>query len=548
MLKLVTQSALEKIFPEQTEFKEEYTHASALKGETFAYQIAYRCSSNWFKRCDFSLQSELKDYITLYHVDNVPSLSPSYGDYKDDGLLSTKPGLYPDVLTEFTNQNILLTYGSAWKSIWVDVKLPKDVLPGTYEIKLVFDMPSKEYHEEKVFTLEVIDAELPEQSIAVTQWFHCDGIARMYGDKMFSQRNWKTIKSFIEVAAEHGINTILTPIFTPALDTEIGGERMTAQLVDVTLNNGKYSFDYKKFDKWIDICKNAGVKNFEMAHLFTQWGAKCCPKIIAKTGGRNKRIFGWDTASDSPEYFEFLDNFLPSLVAHLKELGIAQNTVFHISDEPNETHLEMYKKVKSHVEKHLKGFKIMDAISHIEYYNDGVVKSPVPTLGSAHKFIDAKVPDLWVYYCCGTGKYVSNRWMNMPSQRTRVVGFDLFKYNIKGFLHWGYNFYNSVSSVMPVNPYLVTDAMGAFPSGDAFSVYPSFDGKAIPSLRLKVFKHALQDISAMELLAKYIGRDAVIKLIDNQVLGETPFINNLVSAEYVLSTREKINAELKKYI
>ena len=81
--------------------------------------------------------------------------------------------------------------------------------------------------------------------------------------------NWKTIENFITMAAENGINMLLTPIFTPPLDTKVGGERLTAQLVDIELSDGKYSFDFKKLDKWVDICRKAGIEYFEMAHLFT---------------------------------------------------------------------------------------------------------------------------------------------------------------------------------------------------------------------------------------------------------------------------------------
>lgn len=546
MIDFIMQSSLEKIFVEQAAFKEEYTSASILQGEEFAFQIAYKETSLCWKSCKVTVKSDLKDFIKLYRVDNVPSLAPVYADRKDDGYITTHPGLFPDVLTELTSDD-LFAYPLAWSSLWLEVKPPEDVRPGVHEIRLCFDNLEMNMHAEKVFSLEIIGLTLPKQELIVTQWFHCDGIAGMYGDKMFSARNWKTIENFITMAAENGINMMLTPIFTPPLDTKVGGERMTAQLVDIELSDGKYSFDFKKLDKWVDICRKAGIEYFEMAHLFTQWGAKCCPKIIAKVNGRKKRIFGWDTASDSPEYFRFLDAFLPALIRYLKEKGIAEKTVFHISDEPHKDYLETYKKVKAHAANYLKGFKIIDALSDFEFYKHGVIEHPVPCTNCIKPFLEADIQDLWTYYCCSQNVNVSNRFLAMPSQRNRIIGAELFKYDIKGFLHWGYNFYNSVQSVIPVNPYLVTDAMAAFPSGDAFSVYPGFDGKAVPSLRLKVFKHALQDISAMKLLSEYEGRDEVINLIDKN--GAITFDNaSTCTAEFVLDLREEINKRLKKYL
>lgn len=60
----------------------------------------------------------------------------------------------------------------------------------------------------------------------------------------------------------------------------------------------------------------------------------------------------------------------------------------------------------------------------------------------------------------------------MPSARNRILGALLYKYNAVGFLQWGYNFWYSQFSKHEIDPFTVTDAGKAFPSGDAFVVYP----------------------------------------------------------------------------
>ena len=101
----------------------------------------------------------------------------------------------------------------------------------------------------------------------------------------------------------------------------------------------------------------------------------------------------------------------------------------------------------------------------------------------------------------------------MPSARTRILGFLVYKYDIKGFLHWGFNFYNAVKSAYPINPYLTTSSDGRFASGDPFIVYPGND-TAYPSIRGEVTYEAVQDIDVCVALEKKIGRQAVIELID----------------------------------
>ena len=72
-------------------------------------------------------------------------------------------------------------------------------------------------------------------------------------------------KNFISTAVEHGMNCILTPLFTPPLDTEIGGERPTVQLVGVKrCRNYVYEFDFTLLDRWVDMALKNGVEFFEI--------------------------------------------------------------------------------------------------------------------------------------------------------------------------------------------------------------------------------------------------------------------------------------------
>ena len=106
---------------------------------------------------------------------------------------------------------------------------------------------------------------------------------------------------------------LLTPLFTPPLDTEIGKERMTVQLVDIEKEEGKYQFNFERLDWFMKFAEQCGVKYFEMPHLFTQWGAEFTPKIVALADGKEQKIFGWEKKALSKEYKEFLSAFLPSL-------------------------------------------------------------------------------------------------------------------------------------------------------------------------------------------------------------------------------------------
>ena len=189
----------------------------------------------------------------------------------------------------------------------------------------------------------------------------------------------------------------------------------------------------------------------------------------------------------------------------------------------------------------------MDALSHYEFYECGAVTCPVPAIDHIEPFIENKVPDLWAYYCVSQAKEVSNRFHSMPSYRNRIIGLQFYKFNIVGFLHWGYNYYNNRYSYDAINPYLCTDGDYFAPSGDTFLVYPASDGTALTSLRFEVLHEAFQDLRALLLCEKLCGREFVEKLIGDEFEALT-FKTYPRSAEFILSFREKVNQAIKNAI
>lgn len=539
-------SSLEKVFPGKEPEADEQLSASIMLNERFSYQIAYKTDAAGKTPVKISVKSPLAEFIKIRRIELVPVNMPFFSHNHDDDYIMKEPGLAPDALMPLRDgREYLRAHG--WYGFWVTVDPAGRAPAGKYDIDTVFEWDGSGTRCR--MALEIIDAALPPQELIYTNWLHTDCLAKYYDVPVFSEEYWKITESFIKTAAENGINMILTPLFTPPLDTKIGGERPTVQLIGVKHKNGRYDFDFSLLDRWTDMCRRCGIKYFEISHLFTQWGGKATPKIIADTEDGEKRIFGWDVSSDAYEYKDFLDAFLPELTKYLKARGIAEKTYFHISDEPSgEDGKAAYSRCKAMISRHLEGFKIIDALSEPEFYKERIVEHPVATTDSAKRFIDAGAEDLWVYYCCAQGKAVSNRFIAMPSRRTRCIAEQLFKYGIKGFLHWGYNFYFSQNSEWEIDPFAVTDADGAFPSGDAFSVYPGADGRPAESLRIAVFHDALQDMRAMELLARYEGRESVVRLLEDEAGQEIEFCRCPKDTAYIIRRREAINRRIAGYI
>ncbi len=527
-------SSLQRVFLDGRCDLTEHNCDSVLKGERYSYQIAYKSSEKFF--AEIVIDSPLSQFITVRSVGNVPSELPVY-ESDCEFCERNEPGLFPDVLFPIENNRVLIKRQNFY-ALWITVDLPKDTDAGDYEINIKLKKDG-ETISENIFGLHVINAVLPEQKLIYTQWFHSDSIANYYKIPVFCEKFWALVESFIKAAVHTGVNMLLTPVFTPPLDTEIGGERLTVQLVDVKLENGKYSFGFDRFIRWVRLAQKCGIKYFEISHLFSQWGAKYTPKIVAEVNGSQKRIFGWETSADSIEYAEFLSAFIPQLIKVIRSLGIEKSTFFHISDEPNEDQIESYSRSKRTVAPLLEDFPIIDALSDYSFYESGIINNPIPCTNDIESFIEKGFPHPWTYYCCGQGGKLSNRFFGMPLSTTRIIGFQLFKYGIEGFLQWGFNFYNSQYSLRSIDPFAVTDADSAFPSGDSFTVYPGNSG-AIESVRSEVFYQALQDMRALTLLCDRIGKKRTIAAVEAD-FGIITFFDYPRGTEKMLNLRKSVN-------
>ena len=549
-------SSLAKVFTdEEPKAQPECTRLTGLWGETVSFQIA--CTRRGYSGAELEVKvvSDLAEHIRVRTVEQVPvnRAAGISGDGRilDDNFLKTTAGMYPDLLKDIVDNKVLFR-SWRWSSLWFDVEITRDILPGEHEITVNFEKEGEVICSAST-RLKVVGAELPKQKLIHTEWFHADCLADYYHVEALGEEHWRILENFIRGYVKRGCNMILVPLFTPPLDTGIGLERTTVQLVDVKVCGDEVSdsmedkFDFQKLKRFVDMCQHCGIEYFEMCHLFSQWGAKYAPKIMADVNGKQEKIFGWHTLAVGA-YTDFLHAFLPKLTEKLQEWGIADKCYFHVSDEPVEENMDTYMAARNSLGDLLKGFKTLDAVSHYEFFEKGLVDVPVPGSDSVHEFLEHDLPERWTYYCVSQFREVSNRFIAMPSARNRILGVQLYKYDMTGFLHWGYNFYNSQFSIRHINPYQSTDADGMFAAGDPFLVYPGEGGMPEESLRIMVLNEAMNDLRALQLLESLSSREFVMELIEGDLSEPITFKSYPKSDMYLTSLRNRVNMEIAKRI
>ena len=540
-------SSLEKVLPAEKMDAPELTSLTLLHNEAGAFQLIFTCSDLAYDGdyyVTLETNSALDSCVQLFCVELSPCTYPSAPN-TDNHYITKKPALIPDVLFPYHGEPRHLRHFYR-QSFWVEITPSAAIAAGEYPFTLFLKERNGTVLWTKTIPVTVLAPVLPPQILRHTEWFHCDCLCQQYGCAMFSDAFFAIAENYVRFAVQHGINTLLTPVFTPSLDVEPGCRRMKAQLVRVFIENGQYRFDFSLLRRWIETFQACGIETFEISPFFTQWGSKYAVEIYAQENGAEKIIMGWNTPSDAVAYADFLAQFLPQLMEVLEECGVAKNTLFHISDEPSLEHIDAYRAARAMIAPYIKDCPVIDALSDYNFYKEGLVQYPVAANDHIQPFLRHKVSHLWTYYCCVQGNRVSNRFISMPSSRNRILGVQLYLYQIEGFLHWGYNFWNSQFSKEPLDPFRVTDAVQGFPSGDPFLVYPGKDGQPVSSIRMKIFRDALQDLRAMQLLETLSSRQTVVSLIEN-ICGKITFKRYPRDAQTLLKLRGAINDAIQSY-
>lgn len=536
-------NSLEKIMFGKPDGLPEFSHTTMLKNEIFSFQLAGWFSSQEDQKttCTVHIESSLHEHISIYQVDYVPVMVPSIEIDDDEDYLTKYPGLFPDPLLSITDGKLELVNRQT-RAFWFVVE-PNGAVSGCYPIRLHIYDNAGALVDELYCEVDILDAELPDAGICNTGWFHGDCLATLHHVDIMSEEYFSIVEKYLEVYVKFGHNMILTPVFTPPLDTDVGAERPTNQLVGVKLVNGTYQFEYSLLKKWMDLCLRSGIRWFEISHLFTQWGAGHAPKIMVEENGILTRRFGWETEALGAEYREFLHAFLPSLIGFLEREQVLDRCYFHISDEPQPKHEAQYAGAREIMLQYISSDRLIDALHEYDLYEKGVITKPIVSNDHIHVFMEKGVKHLWTYYCMAQRKKVANRFIAMPAYRNRILGTQLYKNEIEGFLQWGFNFWFTERSRKVLDPYRDTCAGGGFPSGDPFVVYPlSADGEVVCSTRLYVFNEGLQDLRALKLLESLTNRQTVLELLE-QVKGFQEYPR---SNDYILNLRETVNRMIQE--
>ena len=482
-------SSVRRLLPHETLRGNNTMKARVLRGEVFSFQVVFRMDE--FKQVSIKLKGKAAAWSQVRRIGLVPVhrhtlMIPSDCIEQKAPCFAADP-LFPDA------GEPIVSDGGVCGGYWITVRVPRDARKGTAILEPSIAIDGKPAWRGKV-TLEVLPVEQPElPAIPVTNWFYCDAIMDWYGLEPWSPEHFRMLEPYMRSAREHGQNVILTPTITPPLD----GVKTPHQLVGIRETSpDNYRFDMTNLRKYLRLVKRLGFEWVELAHLFTQWGARYAPAIYGAKGRGKKavRLFDAEEPATGKRYRRFLEQFLPAAIDEVAKAGYRDRTIPNLSDEPHADHIDNYRAIGRMVREIDPSIRFTDCLSSVEMYRQDLVDNPVPSIRVAKEFYREKRTPTWVYFCCNPKGRFINRFLDIPLNSFRMLGWTMWKHKAAGFLHWGFNYWYVSQTNRLLDPYMETDgrARRGWSAGDTFLVYPGAEGP-VESIRHETFRETMQD-------------------------------------------------------
>ena len=216
-IKLMPVSALYKVLPYAVPFCAE--RGSFLRGESYDFQIAYK-SERVIRNARIRAKGELAPFLTI-REELLSPVTFTAEDADDYYLEEGRCCLIPDALA-LPRKTGLNVPPNQWRAVWVTLEIPDDFQEGEYRTEFEFVTAEGEVLAKTLFTAELIDARLPETNLVLTNWIHYDCIAYQHKVTLFGDGFYKVFGEYLNAYVKTGFNMLLTPLFTPPLDTEVG--------------------------------------------------------------------------------------------------------------------------------------------------------------------------------------------------------------------------------------------------------------------------------------------------------------------------------------
>ena len=452
--------------------------------------------------------------------------------------------------------------------IFIEGKIPEDFKEDSFKIVIKLfsanGYEAERLEEKRTITVRVIDYKLDmniEKSFYLDLWQHPSSWARVYRVDYFSDQHFDIIEKYIKEMAKLGQKVIdlIVSDFPWAGQKCFGINKNPSRLyeyniVSVRKKAGKFIYDFRNMDRYIDLCMKYGIKDeINIFGIIGNWhGLDFGSPIEEYRDPIRVKVYDEDMG-----IYDFIRNknelkkYIRAIFDHLDKRGLLEITKV-IGDEPGAN--DLFKVFSEFIEE-ASGRKInfkyaLHSNSFFREYKGDMDSFSMNTLLLADSSENGKVigklgenaHKMTWYSCCFPENF--NVFIKSPLIESRYIGPYTYIWNFKGMLRWAYGIYvEDVYKDIRYKP-------EKWAAGDMFFIYPGKNGEPLHSLREKNMLYSIQDFNIFRKLEKE-GVDVQKELKERlSISGNIDRVdNNVLLEEYKnINDYEKIRNEIIKSV
>jgi hypothetical protein len=362
---------------------------------------------------------------------------------------------------------------------------------GTYAFRITLQMGTEKVEcRWEIHVFNVVIPPVRADSLAYTNWFLYDLIAKRQGLRQWSPEFWAMLRKYIRLMVHGRQNTAWIPM------SDIFEQRKGRPPV----------FQRERMERLIRLFQEEGIQYIEGGHL-----ALADPAVPQWKAERLSLGMERKTYATSPEGYQFLLDVCRPVYEVIQRFGLQDRWIQHLSDEPNALLATDYRLLAGWVRKLMPGIKIGDALMDASFAGAVDIWCPtIKTYQTNRRVLERqrKAGDLlWVYTCCVPGGPWLNRLLDQELLRPVLMGWGLVRFNLQGFLHWGLNVYHERHAGLPFHQSVIKEGNLSFPAGDTHIIYPGPKGPW-SSLRFEAHREGFEDAELLRQLKARSPRQA----------------------------------------
>lgn len=406
------------------------------------------------------------------------------------------------------------------RPLWLSVVVPENTPAGAYtgEVSVTFHAQSQRHNYRLPYTVHVTEQQLPDPK----DWqFHLDlwqnpyASARYYNVQALSDEHLALIRPHYERLAQAGQKTITATLIHDPWNSQTYD--VYDSMIDwVKKKDGSWSFDYSKFDKWVEFMQALGIRKFINCYSMIPWNLSFY-YFDENTGNREVLKASPGTAEYEAHWLPFLTDF----ARHLKSKAWFEKTMIAMDERPMEAMLGAINVIK----KADKDFNISLAGSYHEELAplllDYCITLNETMPDEVLKARDAKGYTTTMYTCCS--EIFPNTFTNSGYSEAVWLGWNTVERGFDGYLRWAYDCWNE-------NPNQ-DSRFGTWLAGDTYLIYPN----NMTSIRFERLREGIQDVEKIRIIRAQLtaqNKTAELKELDQHIKN---FSNKNINREMIPS-------------